>query len=488
MLGMVKPPSNDTPLGLSSPIEEKTPSKLSAFRLVELVFLAVVGTIFGVMLFGTTTLSSGPFSAELSIKPSLHGKTVIDLGPLGKISFQSHRGPLIVDVKLSSISPETASKFLKSTNNFKDYNPDLSGDLKKSFRNILLNSILSGLIASFLIILIAFRRWRIAVYGAFISLLFNLIILSTAFATYKPEAISQPKYQGLVTAAPTLIGSAKDISANFSLYRDQMAKLITNVSAIYSMADGLPANVKSEDTIAVLHISDLHLNPEGWDLVDSLVKQFNVDIIVDTGDISDHGTSIEDYFLAHIASYKIPYLYIRGNHDSQHTQEVISSFSNAVVLDKGSVRTVGGLTFAGYGDIRFTPDKSKDNVPDLLVLASGENFASNIAGKEVDVAMIHDPQIAPKLDGLVPLVLAGHHHQQKLTILSEGTLLRVEGSTGGSGLRALSNSKTATPLQASILYFDKKTHALTSFDEVTMGGMSNPSVVINRKIVEQFKK
>lgn len=485
---MVKPTNSDPSREDVLPSLVKAQNKLSHARLLELIFLAVVGTIFGVMLFGSSTLNSGPFSAELSIKPSLQGKTIIDMGPLGQISFLSHKGPLIVDVKLSSLSPETASKFLKNTNNFKDYNPDLSGDLKKAFRNILLNSILSGLVASFIIILIAFRRWRIALYGAVISLLFNLIVLSTAFATYKPEAINQPKYQGLVTAAPTLIGSAKDISANFSLYRDQMAKLITNVSAIYSMADSLPATVRSEDAIAVLHISDLHLNPEGWDLADSLVKQFGVDIIVDTGDISDHGTSIEDYFLQHIPTYKIPYLYIRGNHDSQHTQDVISSFPNAVVLDKGSLRTVGGLTFAGYGDIRFTPDKSKDSAPDLLVLASGENFASNIVGKKVDVALIHDPQVAPKLDGLVPLVLAGHHHQQKVTILPQGTFLRVEGSTGGSGLRALSNSKTATPLQATVLYFDKKTHTLTSYDEVTMGGMSNPSVVINRKIVEQLKK
>ena len=485
---MVKPTISEPAREDVLPSIVKAPRNLSPARVVELIFLAIIGTIFGVMLFGSSTLNSGPFSAELSIKPSLQGKTIIDLGPLGKISFLSHKGPLTVDVKLSSLSPETAGKFLKNTNNFKDYNPDLSGDLKKAFRGILLNSILSGLIASFLIVLLAFRRWRIALYGAIISLLFNAIVLSTAFATYKPEAINQPKYQGLVTAAPTLIGSAKDISANFSLYRDQMAKLITNVSAIYSMADSLPVAVKSEEAITVLHISDLHLNPEGWDLVDSLVKQFGVDLIVDTGDISDHGTSIEDYFLNHIATYKIPYLYIRGNHDSQHTQDVITSFPNTIVLDKGNVKTVGGLTFAGYGDIRFTPDKSKDSAPDLLVQASGENFASNIAGKEVDVALIHDPQVALKLDGLVPLVLAGHLHKQKVSILPKNTFLLVEGSTGGSGLRALGNSKTATPLQASVLYFDKKSHKLTSLDEVTMGGMNNPSVIINRKIVEQLKK
>ena len=485
---MVKPENSDLASEIILPQTLKSTSKLSPSRMFELIFLSVIGTIFGVMLFGSSTLNSGPFSAELSIKPSLQGKTIIDMGPLGKISFLSHKGPLSVDVKLSSLSPETASKFLKSTNNFKDYNPDLSSDLKNAFFNILKNSVLSGLIASFLIVLIAFRRWKLALLGALISLLFNLVVLSTAFASYKPEAINQPKYQGLVTAAPSLIGSAKDISANFSLYRDQMAKLLTNVSAIYTMAESLPASVKSEDAIAVLHISDLHLNPEGWDLVDSLVKQFGVDVIVDTGDISDHGTSIEDYYLDHIATYKIPYLYVRGNHDSLHTQEVIASFPNAVVLDRGSTHTVQGITFAGFGDIRFTPDKSKDNASDLLVLASGETFASAIAGKEVDVALTHDPQIAPKLDSLVPLILAGHVHYQKSSYLPKGTLLRVEGSTGGSGLRALSNSKTATPLQASILYFDKKTQTLISYDEVTMGGMSNPSVEINRKLVEQLKK
>ena len=43
----------------------------------------------------------------------------------------------------------------------------------------------------------------------------------------------------------------------------------------------------------------------------------------------------------------------------------------------------------------------------------------------------------PPLDGVVPLVLAGHTHEREVSELEDGTRLMVEGSTGGAGLRGL---------------------------------------------------
>ena len=51
--------------------------------------------------------------------------------------------------------------------------------------------------------------------------------------------------------------------------------------------------------------------------------------------------------------------------------------------------------------------------------------------------MVHDPKQAAPLDGVVPLVLAGHTHERKVSELDDGTRLMVEGSTGGAGLRGL---------------------------------------------------
>ena len=55
----------------------------------------------------------------------------------------------------------------------------------------------------------------------------------------------------------------------------------------------LPTFAPDDDTIRLLHVSDLHLNPSAWDVIEAVAEQYDVDAIVDTGDIADHGTGPE---------------------------------------------------------------------------------------------------------------------------------------------------------------------------------------------------
>jgi hypothetical protein len=96
--------------------------------------------------------------------------------------------------------------------------------------------------------------------------------------------------------------------------------------------------------------------------------------------------------------------------------------------------------------------------------------------------MVHDPEQAPPLDGVVPLVLAGHTHERAVTRLDGGTLLMVEGSTGGAGLRALQGA-FPEPLTCTVLYLDPGTGALTAYDEITLGGLGRSQVTIEREVV-----
>ena len=96
--------------------------------------------------------------------------------------------------------------------------------------------------------------------------------------------------------------------------------------------------------------------------------------------------------------------------------------------------------------------------------------------------MVHDPEQAPPLDGVVPLVLAGHTHEREVTRLDGGTLLMVEGSTGGAGLRAL-QGEFPEPLTCTVLYLDPDTGALTAYDEITLGGLGQTEVTIEREVV-----
>jgi predicted MPP superfamily phosphohydrolase len=283
-----------------------------------------------------------------------------------------------------------------------------------------------------------------------------------------------------------LVGNAKDIVAGFGTYSHELAKLVTNVSNLYDVTSALPAYQPDPSKIRVLDVSDLHLNPAAWDVIRSITAQFGIGVIVDSGDITDHGTSAERRFVAPIADLKVPYVYVRGNHDSTAIQQAVAAEPNAVVLDGGMVREVGGLRFIGEGDPRFTPDRSTEPAGEDMVAQAGQVTAgaATAATPRPDVAVVHDPVMGQQLDGIVPLVLAGHLHKRGNQVLKAGTRLFVQGSTGGAGLRALEGA-TPTPIECSVLYFDAVTKHLQAWDDITVGGLGLTSAQIDRTLAPE---
>ncbi|WP_345391482.1 metallophosphoesterase [Nonomuraea salmonea] len=175
-----------------------------------------------------------------------------------------------------------------------------------------------------------------------------------AVLTFRPNSLVEPRYSGLVAAAPSLVGSAESIVTRFESYRSQLTKLVTNVSKLYETVSTLPLYEADPKTIRVLHVSDIHINPIAWNVIRSLKDQFAVDMIIDTGDISDHGTKAENKFVDEISGLKVPYVYVRGNHDSMTTQKAVAKQKNAIVLDDSS-KEVAGLTIYGLGDPPASP-------------------------------------------------------------------------------------------------------------------------------------
>jgi len=66
-----------------------------------------------------------------------------------------------------------------------------------------------------------------------------------------------------------------------------------------------------DDVVRVLHVSDLHVNPTSWAVIRSIVEEFEVDVVVDTGDIVHQGTTLENRYVDEISSVDAPYVYVR---------------------------------------------------------------------------------------------------------------------------------------------------------------------------------
>jgi len=229
----------------------------------------------------------------------------------------------------------------------------------------------------------------------------------------------------------------------------------------------------------VLHVSDIHLNPQAFDVAAELVERFGVDMVVDTGDITDWGTQAESTLLDRIGLLEVPYVYVRGNHDSRATERAVAAQPNAVVLD-GNGATVRGIRFFGLGDPRYTPDKGEVVRPETMRVTANR-LRRLLRDADADVLLVHDPVLVDRVGGLVPLSLAGHRHEFGIRDLEGGGRLIVQGSSGGAGLRGF-QAEEPEPLTMSVLYFDGTSNRLVALDHVTIRGIADPDVRVQRRV------
>ncbi|NUS74506.1 MAG: metallophosphoesterase [Corynebacteriales bacterium] len=451
--------------------------------------VAVAGILIGSQVAGSETYEVGPLDVRMQLIPSTHGKSTVEIPPLGSLAFDSHDGPIRMEAQVEQLDEKKTREIVENPDSIDEQGPKAAEQMTDAIIDLAKRAAVAGVVAALLLGLLLFRSLgRTLLTGAM-----ALVIIASSFSfvwfTRHPENLREPQYTGLLSNAPAVIGNAQDINEKFSEYQGSMVQLLKNFSQVYTNLSTLPSSYQPDpNTVRVLHVTDLHLNPVSFDAIKSVADQFKVDVIVDTGDITDWGTDLENRYADGISKLNKPYLFVRGNHDQQATADAVAAQPNATVLENNVVE-VAGLRFAGIGDPRYTPDKSEGDLHAEVggVLESADKLKDTIRTydrsnpKPVDVAMIHDPAGAPTLKDSVPLVLSGHQHQRSERKLDDDTLSRVEGSTGASGLRGLYHEDGTSPLRMSVLYFSTEGE-LRAADEITISGPGQSTVSLNRKV------
>ncbi|MFD8737960.1 metallophosphoesterase [Streptomyces sp. NPDC059618] len=458
-------------------------------RALGLVGVVLLGAWLGLLVVGDVRVPVGPMNTTMTLRPSLTGGTKINISPLGALELNSHEAPLRLDVDVDRLDPERSQALVEHPERLAGLQDEVVRDVEHGTLDLAVRSCIAVVAGASALGLAVYRRPRRALAAGGLALCLLAASGATAFATWNPKSVLEPKYSGLLASAPSLVGDARSIVSEFDVYQKELARLVTNVTKLYDVASTLPAYEPDPTTIRVLHVSDIHLNPASWKIIASLVKQYAIDVIVDSGDTMDHGSTAENGFLDPIPNLGAPYVWVRGNHDSRETQRYLERLKNVHVLDDGRAVTVAGLRFAGIGDPQFTPDRSGVPGGDAAEGLAGARLAAALreqraAGTPVDIAIAHEPVAARGTDGAVPLVLAGHLHHEEMEVMKQGTRLRVEGSTGGSGLRAVERQYPA-PIEASVLYMDRDTHRLQAWDEIRLGGLGLTSAEVSRHLAEE---
>ncbi|WP_344840310.1 metallophosphoesterase, partial [Actinocorallia longicatena] len=447
-----------------------------------IALIGVLGAALGLVLGGRIQTPVGPANVSLTTTLSLNGGTVVDVPPLGSLRLDSHYGPFRLNAQIVRLRPETSQNLLNDPEAVQNLTDTIGAQVRHGILWLAVRGFLAGLASAFLLALLLLRSWRRALIATAAGFTAMTTMMALAALTFRPSSVAEPRYTGLLANAPQLVGDARTVVNRFEEYRAMLAKLVGNVSQLYTATSTLPVYTPDPDTIRVLHVSDIHLSPVAWDVIRTISTQFKANLIIDSGDLTDHGSRPEDRFANEISTFSVPYVYVRGNHDSTGTQSAVSKIKNAVVLD-GQTKTVDGLKIYGVGDPRFTPDKTTadDDFTDASLYNEGQAQAQPLKQTPPDLVVVHDPNQGRAFDGITPLILTGHTHDRKTTLLPSGSRLFTQGSTGGAGLRGLEHD-TPTPIQLSLLYFTRATHTLKAWDDFTVGGLGLSSVQVERHL------
>ncbi len=459
------------------------PSLLRVGRLLLVVLVALGSAGAAMTAWGATSRDIGPLQTRVALVPSLSGGVTVGVPPLGRLDLPTHTGPLRVRATVTGIRPDRARALLTTSRPGRAVTAQVTEDSQEALALAVAKAVLVALAASGVTCAVVFRRRRAVLAGTAAVALALATSGGVAAATLRTEALAEPTFDGLLVQAPALIGRVRD----FDAYSARVAELTANVAGVYGNLATLPVSPGADST-RFLWVSDIHNNPAGYAVMQQLVEQFTVSGVIDTGDIVDLGSPVENRLLARLGGLDVPYLFVRGNHDSRGTQAAVAALPNGRVLDDGAILQIAGVRFGGIGDPLFRPNKEvkeESDENDEALRRAGQRLREALeeASEPVDVALVHEPTMAEPLFGAVPLVLDGHGHERR-SRTADGTLELTQGSSGGAGLRTLDGDEVL-PLQMSVLHFDPD-GVLLAVDDITVGGLGQRSVTVERRTPSSY--
>jgi predicted phosphodiesterase len=446
------------------------------------VAIGLVGAWGGMLLWGHTTTTVGPFRVELSSAFG-QGETDISLPPFGSLTADTHTAPLALRATLEDVEVQRLSEAL-STGGSDGLVTTVSDDAIARMRPFAIRVLLASAAGALLLALLAFRRnvRRIAIaVGTAVLVVGGSQVW--ALATYRSEAFLHPTYTGTLALAPQVIGPVEQAAAKIDAFRIQLGRVVAGAVRAYTSVQTSPLGSGGE--IRVLHISDIHLSPVGFDFAQQIAKGFDVDFVLDTGDITSFGTPAESLILASIPAFHTPYVFVRGSHDSAELQREVAKIPNATVLD-GDTTTVDGITMYGLGDPVFVDERS-----DPLDSADFAKLARSVCPRILadvealaappEILAVHDEKMAECMAGFTPLVASGHLHVNEART-QDGTLFLKVGTTGGAG-PTLFTDQGAQPLSAEVLYFKPgSTPRLLAYDVIVQNPQTG-NLTVTRQLV-----
>ena len=238
-----------------------------------------------------------------------------------------------------------------------------------------------------------------------------------------------------------------------------------------------------DDLLTVVLYSDLHCNVGMAPLIHTLVKRSGADLVLDAGDTTLNGTSVEQYCVTTFARAipkGVELVTSPGNHDSRETTRFYAK-AGATVLD-GSVVTADGMRILGDKDPNETRVGAGGTAQATTESAADESarLADTACDDKdgVDLLLIHTPTVGDDtLDrGCSPAQISGHLHKRIGPLRTGSGVRYISSSTAGATL----GQPTVGPLngvaEMTVLRWDPATRHFVDYQLVEVRPDTTASV------------
>lgn len=449
-------------------------------RAALLLGIAALGGCAGVATLAFTSGASGPVGpgiVELRASAARSGGTRLSLPPLGSVSAATHRAPVTLEAQVNEIDLDELQTVLAAPDPQARLEALVQRDLEPLLRSMVLRAVVLALVVGGLVAaLLPGRRLLHLPVGSMGGGLAVAVLLVATWRTYDTAAFSQPHFQGTLERAPGVLRAVGRHVDDLAHVRRRVSTLSRELSSLYTTL-ALPAGPAAGE-IRLLHVSDIHLNPLGLEITRQLAERFTVAAIVDTGDLTSYGYPVEARFAELLVGMPAPYVVVPGNHDSDAVRAALGEVANVQVLD--GVTEIGGVRILGVADPTFTADNAvgPEEAAEQKRRAAFD-VARRTESEQPDLLAVHDPLLAGRSMGRVPLVIAGHVHRRGNRV-NGGTRVLTVGSTGATGLGTFT-IEGGRAYEAQVLTFVGG--RLTAVDYVSLKGIGG-SFRIDRFVVD----
>lgn len=447
-----------------------------------LILAALAGGLVLAFWFGSATFRVAGTVVEAKVYPVKTGITAVKVPPIGEIKARTHRTPVGISLSLEKVGFSQVKRLADTNISSQELLAKAEADIIDSVRRLVIRLLLLGAVGGlFAGLLLPARNAKRVAAALCVGVIAVALPVAAVVREYNIKAWRQPQYSGMLAAAPWLIDTAEDKLQEFDLFRGEMRRVAANLYAFYTKVENWKPVDLGNDRLKVLHVGDIHNNPVAFDIIHRIVRDFDVDMVVDTGDMTDFGTPIEAGIAEKVGALDVPYVFIPGNHDSPSVLEALKEQENVLVVEN-DVITVRGLRIFGLSEPASEAFSAVPSEAEHLNELSREAARQYEEMKRApDIVAAHSIRQAVALVGRSPVILVGHTHTPALDT-REGSVVADVGTSGAAGIRNFQVDEDL-PYSFKLLHFDKRSRALLAADSLALSGASR-DFVLERRLID----